>query len=457
MSSSFTTGQATALAQAGQAVTAILGYKRNRRIVFSAGAGVFQRLVQVVATLIVMPLLIRVLGPAQFGVWGAAASLAWLTGLLDIGTGAALVTLVARSSAVDNAGEARRHIASALVIGSGLAILMLLTALVASIVGAPQGRAEPYLIAVVGLALNVPLNAANNVWMALQKGYVSGFWELVQTLLTVAGLVGAALFTKDVRVYVAVVYAGLVLSNLGSLVHLVVRHPELRPRALLVPLAAIREVAGSSIMYFLLGLTGGLSFVLDNVLALALLGPEASAQMTIALRICTTALGLLVVVSQPLWPAFTEAAESADRHWIRKTVLRAAALLVGISAAGSAILLVYGERLLRWWLHTNLGIGRALLWAISIWILAQAFSRVPHLLLNGLSIVRYQIAACSLATLLAFGLKIVMAPYLGAAGILWGTTATAFLIYLPAGLWRISRWAKHFARGVAVTTHTSNN
>jgi len=112
--STFVTGQISVSTRLGQAVKALLSHKRNRRVVLSASAGLFQRLVQVGSTLVLMPLLLRVLGPAKFGVWGAAASLAWLSGLVDMGTGTALVTLVARSSAFDRAQQARRHIAGAL-------------------------------------------------------------------------------------------------------------------------------------------------------------------------------------------------------------------------------------------------------------------------------------------------------------------------------------------------------
>jgi O-antigen/teichoic acid export membrane protein len=445
--STLVTGQISAPARVGQAFKAVLGHKRNRRVVVSSSVGLFQRLVQVGSTLVVMPLLLRVLGPATFGIWGAAASLAWLSGLVDIGTGSALVTLVARSSAFDGAEKARRHIAGALSIGSGLAGLILLAAFVVTIHGDMRGSAGPYLIAAIGLALNLPLNSGNNVWMALQKGYVSGSWELVQTLLTTAGLVGAAMLTRDVRVYVAVVYTGLILANSGSLIHLFLRHPELRPRGLWMTWPAMREVAGQGILYFILGTTGGLAFMLDNVMALALLGPEASARMTIAVRICLSATGALVVMAQPLWPAFADAAEKADRRWILKTLLRGSALLVGLSIAGSAVLLLYGERLLRWWLHTNLGISKGLLWAISAWVVAQALIRIPILLLNGLSVLRYQIAIVSIATGLALALKFALAPYFGVAGILWGTTVAIFLIVIPASVWRIWRWARHSGSG----------
>ncbi|HVM94171.1 MAG TPA: hypothetical protein VMT67_15215 [Terriglobales bacterium] len=440
--STFVTEQIPADTRFGRAITTLLGHRRNRRVVASAGFGIFQRLVQVASTLIVMPLLLRALGAAQFGVWGAAASLAWLSGLVDIGTGTALVTLVARSSATNRADLARRHIAGALSIGSGLATLMFLVALLASLGGSAPHGINPYLIAAIGLAINMPLSAANNVWMALQKGYVASFWELVQTLLTTGGLIAATAFAPNPRVCVAIVYLGLVVSNLGSLIHLFWLHPELHPGRLWLSWAAIKEVAGQGLLYFLVTLTGALSFLLDNVLALWILGPEASARMTIALRICMTAVGALVVLSQPLWPAFTEAAEKADRRWILKALLRGATLLVGLTVAGSSLLLLFGERLLQWWLGANLGIGSALLWAISAWIVVQALARIPFLLLNGLAVLRYQIVVFSIATGLAFVLKFALAPYLGVAGVLWGTTITVVLIVIPASLWRIGQWAK---------------
>ena len=433
----------------------MLARKRNRRIVAAAGFGVFQRLVQVASTLLIMPLSLRALGPAGFGVWGAAASLAWMAGLVDIGTGSALVTLVARSLARNQAPEARHHITGALTIGSCLSCLMLALASTVWIVEGSQGNSASYLIALAGLALNVPLSAANNVWMALQKGYISGFWELVQTVLTTAFLFCAAAFTHDVWAYVAAVYAGLVLANLGSLIHLFLLHPELRPRGLPESLSSIREVAGTGIMFLMFGITGGASFMLDNVLTLQLLGPEASARMTIALRTCLTATGMLVVLSQPLWPAFTDAAHNSDRRWIRRTLLRGSALLVGAAVAGSTVLVLFGEPLLRVWLHANLGIGQTLLWAISVWVVAQALVRVPSLLLNGLSLIRFQIVVSSVATLLAFALKFALAPYLGVAGILWGTSIAVLLIGVPAFVWRIYRWADHSARQEAMLPASS--
>ena len=418
-------------------------HKRERRIVLASGVGAFQRLVAVGCTLLVMPVVLHALGAAKFGIWGAAASLAWLAGIVDIGTGYALVTLVARELAHGQVREARTHIAGALTIGGCLAAPSLLLAGIAWACGSWHAIGAPYLIALVGLALNLPLNPANMAWMGLQEGYYASSWELVQTLLSTSGLIAATTITTDVRVYVAVVYGSIVLSNLGSLVHLYLRHPELRPERLPVPLKAMREVASTGAMYFLMMMAGGLNYMLDNVLALQLLGAEASARMAIAMRICITVIGLLVVVSQPLWPAFTDAAHKSDRHWILRNLLRSSALLTGVAVAGCTVLVLFGERLLRLWLHANLGIGRTLLWAIAAWIVTQALVRVPFLLLNGLSQIRFQAVLFAIATTAAFVLKFALAGKLGVAGILWGTSLAVLLIAFPAMLWRIRHWARH--------------
>lgn len=420
-------------------------HKRNRMVYAAAGFGVFQRLVQVGCTLLLMPRLLDVLGAANFGVWGAVTSLAWITGLVDIGTGSALVSMVAHSIAANDIEEARSRITKGLTIGTGLAGVILVLAFVAWIGGALRGEAGPYLIAIVALTINIPLHSSNNVWMGLQKGHVSGFWDLVQTLLTTAALFAAFGLTNDVRVYVALVYGCLIAANLGSLIHLFVAHPELRPRELPPSLASLREVGESGMLFFVLGITGGLSFMLDNVLALQLLGPEASAQMTIAMRICMSAVGMLAVLTQPLWPAFADAAHKADRPWIRRSLFRGTALLVGATAAGSAILVLFGESLLRLWLHGGLGIGLPLLWALSAWVVSQALIRVSTLLLNGLLLVRFQIGVASVATLVSLALKFLLAPYLGVGGILWATTIPVVLIVFPASAWRIYRWARQSA------------
>ncbi|MBS1804657.1 MAG: hypothetical protein JST28_14940 [Acidobacteria bacterium] len=409
----------------------------------SSAIGVIQRIMQVACTLILMPVLLRALGTVGFGVWGAAASLAWLAPLADFGSGSALVTLVAREIALRRVHEARREIGAALTLSGALALIFLL--LIGSVWGARAWgiTGTVYLIAVAGLAVNLPLNSANNIWMALQEGYFASAWELVQTIATTGSLLTATLYTRDVRVYVLLVYGGVAASNLGSLAHLLLRHPELRPERLPEHQAAMRDLAGNGVMFFLMGMAGGINYMLDTVLTMQLLGAEAAAQMTVAMRICISAVTMMVAISQPLWPAFTDAAHTADRAWVIHKLKWGTVLLVTITCAGCVVLVGWGGPLLRLWMQADLGIGRGLLIAIAFWVLVQALIRVPHLLMNGLLMVKYQTVAFTLALPMAFVLKFALARELGTVGILWGTSLSLLIIFFPAAAWRIRQWAKH--------------
>src|SRR5579862_1705475 len=198
------------------------GDKRNRLILASAGTSIIQRGAQFASTLIVMPVLLHVLGPAQFGIWGAAASLAWLSSLADIGTGSALVTLIARASGSRDWSAARRHLGGALTLGLGLAFVFICSGFAAYKFGILTPAPLPTFIAIAGVAANVPLSVANNVWIALQKGYIGASWELVQTIVLTAGLLWVSLFSANVSVFVGALYAALILANLGSLAHLLI-------------------------------------------------------------------------------------------------------------------------------------------------------------------------------------------------------------------------------------------
>jgi O-antigen/teichoic acid export membrane protein len=292
--------------------------------------------------------------------------------------------------------------------------------------------------------------------MALQEGYFASLWESAQTLLTLVGIAAAVMCSAGVMVCLAVVYGSLVLANVSSLVHLLFAHPELRPQRLRVPLADMRAVGGEGMMYFMLTLAGSSSFLFDNVLTLSWLGPEASARMTIALRICVIGLGAMGVISQPLWPAFAEAAESGDRNWIGKVLRRGSVWMIGGAIVGSASLVACGELLLHYWLLDSLSIGRPLLWAIAAWLVAQALIRVPCLLLNGLSIIWYQVVVSVVATAIALGLKFILSSRFGVAGILWATTAPYVFGVLPAVCWRVLRWVWQQNSSLSAATSTSS-
>lgn len=409
---------------------------RTQRLTWAAIAGVTQRLAQMAGTLVTMPLVLGALGDTGFGLWGAAASIAWLAGLADFGIGSAVLGLIAHAVGTDSRDDARQAIATALSLACGVAIALGAVGATAVVLAVPAPL--PWLVAVLGLAVNVPLSLGNQLWMGVQRGWVAAWWELAQTVLTVGMLFVASQSTSSVLPYVVAVYAGLVLANLGSLVHFLLAHPALRPHRL-ASAAAAALVLGRGLRFFALGFAGSAAFLFDNLIALALLGSAAAASLTVVMRLSLTALGLLQVISQPLWPAFTEAAARGDERWLVLGLLRGTALVTGVAIVGAVLLIGLGQPVLQLWLGRDVGIGPDLLGALAAWVVALGVIRVPGLFLNALSVLGFQVVVLALATLAGFTLKLALAPVLGTAALLWGTTLSTLAVVLPVFAWHIAR------------------
>jgi O-antigen/teichoic acid export membrane protein len=416
-----------------------MGVERNQRIILGSTVGLFQRVVQVVATLIALPLVLRSLGVANFGIWGAATSLAWLTSILDLGLGSALITIIPRVI-VSGKTDTRLHVAAALFCGAFLSALVLSVGIPLVFVGTGGVETGPFLIACIGLALNIPLSVSSSIWFGIQKGYAASGWEIVQTILAVALLgVGAALHAGVVAM-VCAIYGALVITNCASLAHIFFRHPDLRPTCTLPSGSAMRIVLEQGGMLFLMSVAVSATYVFDNVLTLRWLGETASAQMTIALRLCTTASGILAVITQPLWPAFVEAETLGDRRWSWRTLITGSAAIASLACIGAVFIGLLGKVGLKWWLGSDLGISSALLWATGLWIIVMCSPRIAGLLFNAALMLKYQVAAAAVALVVAYILKISLAGSYGVIGILSATPFSWLAVVWPAFILLAVRW-----------------
>ncbi len=416
--------------------------ERSRRVAFSSLAGVAQRFLQIAGVLIVMPMMLHALGAAKFGVWAAAASLSWMTVVVDFGVGQALLTSIAHNSARGDTREIRRQIAAALAISTALAALGAGLALAVIPALAPPEAAGAYEIAALCLGLNIPLNLTGNIWCGLQRFHMTSVWEAFQTIVTVGGLFALTQVSQDVRAYAALTAGALLLANVCSAIHLFLQRPDLRPALEWPSAQRCLKLMSRGAPLLVLSLAATLAFNLDSVLALSLLGPDAASQMAVAQRACLTAYGLIWVVTQPFWPAFTDAATRGDASWIRRHVLIGFAIVGLCATGGGAILVLFGQTLIGLWMHNEMTIGPDILWAMSAWIFLLSAGRIADVLLNALGATWFQARAAICYSGLAFALKFYFGPAFGVAGILASTALAYCLVYAPAYVWWVSRWMR---------------
>jgi len=403
--------------------------QRNFRLLTASSAGVAQRVAQLLSSLITLPFALH-----GFGIWGAATSLAWMSNVLTLGFGSALITLIPRGLVSSDVNSTRGYVTASLYGGTALAASLLLGGFITTrLFDVPMLRG-PFLVASIALILNVPLSVSFELWLALQKGHMAAVWGTVQTLLALVFIILGALLGAGVTIMVAAIYGAMLLGNAGSLAHVLYLHPHLRPfRRLQLP--ALRAVLTQGGLLFAVTIAGSCATAFDNVLALAWLGPPASAQMAVAMRVCITATGMVSAVTQPFWPSFADAFAAGDRAWARRMLKTGTVAVVVLSVSGSALIVLFGEPVLRWWLHQDLLLPKALLWAMAAWITGLTLTYVPSSLLNAALQLKPQIILLSVAAVAGFGLKFLAARMFGITGILLVTPILWFALVGPAYLW----------------------
>lgn len=414
----------------------------GRAATLSSIIGIAQRFLQIGVTLLITPIVIGVLGKNLFGIWAAAASLTWIAGAVDIGVGYALVTDISRALAANEKENARRLLTGALWLGAVIAVAEIVACVIFIPRFAPIGTSDAYLVAAVCMALNIPFNFSTALWAGTQRFYVVSLWEGAQSLLTACAMLMLSATTHDVRFYVAASVGCVLAANCASLCHFLIAHPELRPFSERPSLVIVRQLISRGTPYLILGLGDFLASYSDNIIALAALGADAAGVIAISQRVCMTAWGLLLALTQPLWPMFANAAARKEISWI-KWYIWPAGLLVSLAAIlGSALLILFGGKAIEFWLGGKIVIGPEILWAMAIWIIVPAFGRIADILLNALGIVWFQVKVAIVYGILAFGLKISLANAWGAPGILAATGIAYGLTHLPANLWWVTKWIR---------------
>jgi len=413
------------------------GMQRNRNITYAVLTAGMQRLLQLLGSVIIIPLLLHSLGTTYFGIWGAATSLAWLSGILDIGLGAVVISLVAEGMATDRLQRIRDQMAVVIIGASLMGLLVISVGTLCVCLWIKGVESAAFLIAVVAIGINIPLSMATSAWLGLQKGYISGMWDSVQVILNITALLIAVALHAHVLIMVALFYGSIVITNILCSIHLLWSCPQLYPVQWRVSVGIWRQIGGKSLLFALISIVLNISFGLDNVLALMLLGPEASARMAIIMRLGINAIGIVAVLTQPLWPAFIEARGKEEHRWVWKALVKGTMAVIGLCILGGGILGLFGQKILHWWLGGALDINTTLLWATALWILGLSLPRVAWLLLNAASDLKFQLALCIPVCVIAIAAKLLFVAEFGILGIWLATPLCLLIIMCPAYTWRI--------------------
>lgn len=416
---------------------------RYRRAFWSAVSSFGARAVNLLVSLVTVPLTLRYLGPERYGLWMVITSLIAVMGFADLGIGNGLLNAVAEADGKQDRTLATRSVSSAFFVLTGLALLLGAIAAVASplvdwtrvfnvrsAAVAGEGRAAMGVL-FAWFLVNIPLGVVQRILAGLQRTYQSQVMAAAGSLVSLVAVLGVIRMQAGLPLLVFASTIGSIVALLANGWVLVRTHPWLLPKLSAFQWHTAMQLLGTGGLFFVLQLSWSIGVSSDNIVIAQVLGASAVASYSVPQKLFTYVTMALLFGIVPLWPAYTEAMARGDADWVKRTLRRSLWLTFLFSTSLNVVLVVAAPLLLRHWT----GGSATLLLRVSLaaWGIVGTLSSAVSMFLNaaGTAAMRYQAGSAVVMAALNIAISIFLTRRIGTPGVAVGSALSQFIILLP--------------------------
>lgn len=425
-------------------------------VLASGAASVISRIVQGAATFLVVSWALPYLGAERFGAWMTLAAAFGLLGVGDLGISNGVINLVANYRATARMSRARLTVNAATVTMALLAACIAIGALVAAPIipwgalfaGAntslrnmsPDEMASMALLLGLAFAVSLLTGLFTKIRLGCNEAYRNAPWDILAALVSM-GLTFAAVRTGMGFLWVIAASAlpPIVVHAVGGMFLFGREHRELAPCPPHLSADALGRALRFGGLYFALQLGGLLSHQIDSLVLARLIGPGAVSEYNVAMRLFMLVPNLVGMLLVPLWPAYAAARARGDWGWIRKAWWISLAFCMACNLAAAVSLWFLNAPILHLWIRDAVRPSSALIAGFAIWAILNGFHGPVAILLNGLSIIRFQVICGLLSACVNVVISILLTLRIGVSGVVWGSVAAHTLVVLMPSLWLIFR------------------
>lgn len=371
--------------------------RRDRSIRLAVVTSFVSKVGTILLQLLSIPIAIRVLGRAEFGLYTTVNLTLTTIALLEVGVGPALTHGLTRARAAGDEVKQRELGSTAFFLMLGISLLaglalaaVLLVVPVPDLFGSSFAGKESALRPAlwVGLGLFLLLFILN-LTERIREGHLevasNNLWGAAGNVMA-ATCVGAGIwFIPQVWFLVIAVHGSMVLSKICNTAALWKKHPLMVPSLKFARPATARHLFSDGIAFSTCCLvTGFVEYNFCGWLIGRTGGPDAVALYGVFISLTVMQLGFVVMLSTPTWPAVAEALARNDHPWARKAAKRLYLFGAGFAVCSALGLLLVGPWVLPIWLGPDFsGISRVLLGCYGLYFIAHVWRHLNHAMMIG--------------------------------------------------------------------------
>ena len=380
-------------------------HRRNRSIKLAMITSIISKFGTVILRLVSIPVVIHKLGMDQYGVYAMITMTVGLIDVFHIGIGPALTKGISAAVAKGDRKMEKEIFATGFLLSTGLTLLIAgIFATILATIPIPVLFGEKfashadsmYRACWIGLAVG----GSQMIFIICERardGYletsINNAWGAVGNVLAAASLLIGIWFFPTIEFLVLAINGSVALCKIANAIHFFLKKKYLWPRFSLFRRGLIKLLAFDG---FRFSITYVLSALIEyNIIAFLIgrtAGPEAVSVYQIMITIHFSLTGLVLMVTNPVWPALMDAHGRGHIEWIRKTARKLHLIAPVFALLVAAGLIAFGPWILPLWagkdflnsVPENFQVNRLTLLAFSAWFALHIWRQVNQVLILGL-------------------------------------------------------------------------
>jgi O-antigen/teichoic acid export membrane protein len=429
----------------------------TRTVALNVGGRYLTLGLELLLGLVMLPLNMRYLGIAEYGVWMLAASIVSYFPILDLGYGIAMERFVARYRAERNV-QAINEIASTAIFlfaGMGLIAFAVMAGIAWHIgewfqLDAIRARtgAMVMLLVAAQFAIGFPFGCFGAVVNGFQRQYLNA--KIALTVALAVAVVNVAVLVAGGGL-VQLVAATTLTRITGFLAYRLNAYrvfPSLRVRLSLVRWSRVREMSGFSVYMLVQDLSSRANYASDPILIAVMLSTGSVAIWTVAQRLADVVLQLTNQLSQVLFPVVVECDTTRRDDRLRDLLVQGTRLSLATALPVAGALAFFADPVVRGWAGSELIAAADILQVLAVAVVVRVGSATAGMVLQGAGAHRLLASSNLVAAIINLLLSVALVNRYGLPGVAFATllpiACRAVFILVPRACVRVGLSLRQF-------------
>jgi O-antigen/teichoic acid export membrane protein len=405
------------------------GNPRSIKLKKNILASFFLKGINILLTLLLVPLTLHFLNPTEYGIWLTLSSIMIWINFFDIGLGNGLRNKLAEALANKDDLLGQAYVSTTFALLSILTFSLFLIFVViepfldwTEILNVKSSASYNFstivIVVFIFFCLQFIFKLVGIILVADQK---PAFNDLINVIGNALSLLTIFILSRTVNgslPYVAYTFSATPVAVLLT-AYLIVfrgRYSFLKPKIRAVDFAYTKDLLGLGVKFFILQIASLIIFSTSNIIITQLFGPEKVTLYNIAFKyFCIVTMAFNIIIT-PMWTAITDAFIKDDIVWIKLSVKRMGQIWV-IGTLVAILMVALSNFAYKIWVGSEIHIPLEYSIALGIFVTISNWNNIFAFFLNGVGKIKLSLYTSIIQAALYLPLALILGKFWGVLGV----------------------------------------